>query len=168
MGWVILAAVTWAGGLLVVPQPDFRRLVPFGIITGFGLGFVTNIVGSSIFGLWGFSDALWPILGIPFWSLLAWIPAVIVFVYYLPESALPRLFWLLGFPAAFEVVNLIFLREGLRFFSADWNLVYSYLLSLGLHIFVLSYYLASVRPALPAGTSAREEYGSGDRDRESR
>lgn len=159
MGWVILAAVTWAGGLLVVPQRDFRRLVPFGILAGFALGLLTNIVGSSIFGLWGFADVLWPILGIPFWSLLAWIPAVIVFVYFLPESALPRLGWLLAFPAAFEVVNFIFIREGLRFFSPDWNYAYSYILSLGLHIFVLSYYLSSVRPALGAATDAQRAYG---------
>jgi len=172
MPWVLLAIVVWVLGLLAVPQPDFRRLVPFGIVAGFGLGLLVNILGSSVFGLWGFGAAAWPILGIPFWAVFTSIPAVIVFVYYLPGGSLGRLAWLLAFPTAFTVVDFLYLRAGYRFFSPDWNLVLSFFLSLGLHILILSYYLTSVREperVLTAGateaqgreTSEREPGGRG-------
>jgi hypothetical protein len=153
MGWVILAVVVWVVTLLAVPQESFRRLVPFGILAGFGLGLLINILAFSIFGLYGFGQVVWPILGIPFWAVFTWIPAVILFVYYLPENSLPRLGWLLLFPAVFTAIEYFFLQTGLRFHSPEWNLFYAFLLSLGTHILVLSYYLTSVRtPARAVST----------------
>jgi hypothetical protein len=145
MGWVLLAVIVWAAAFLAIPQKDFRRLVPFGVVAGFGLALLVNIMGSSIFGLWGFREVVWPILGVPFWAVLAWVPAAVAFVYFLPDASLPRLGWLLLFPAAFTAIDFIFLRAGLFFFSPDWNLAYSFLLSVGLHLLILSYYLTSVR-----------------------
>jgi len=167
MAWVLLAVVVWVAGLLAVPQEDFRRLVPFGVLAGFGLGLLVNILGSSIFGLWGFAQAAWPILGVPFWALFAWIPTVILFVYYLPGRSLARLAWLLLFPAVFTAVDFLYLQAGLRFFSPDWNLAYAFLLSLGLHIFVLSYYLTSVREPeriLTAGAARTETRETAERE----
>ncbi|RJQ06498.1 MAG: hypothetical protein C4551_08130 [Bacillota bacterium] len=171
MPWVILAIVIWVVTLLAVPQENFRRLVPFGIIAGFGLALLINMLGSSIFGLWGFRNVVWPILGIPFWVLLSWVPAVILFVHYLPETSLARLGWLLLFPVVFTAIEFLFLRQGLRFFSPDWNLVYSFLLSLGVHILVLSYYLTSVRSpvtSLSPGWPRRENRHESPGDRETR
>ncbi len=175
MPWVVLAVVVWVVGLLAVPQGEFRRLVPFGILAGFGLAMLVNILGSSIFGLWGFAKVSWPILGIPFWAFLAWIPSVILFVYYLPGPSLPRLGWLLLFPATYTAVDFLFIQQGLRFFSPDWNLAYDFLLSLGIHLFVLSWYLSSTPlsqvsaatpqgPASPAPERAAAS-GAGGRER---
>ena len=153
LAWFILAVVVWVIALLIVPQESFRRLVPFGIIAGFGLGLLVNIVAFSIFGLYGFGQVLWPILGIPFWAVFAWIPSVIVFAYYLPERSLPRLGWLLLFPLGYTAIEFLFLRAGLRFFAPEWNLFYAFLLALGVHLFVLSYYLTSVRTPVGAMTT---------------
>jgi hypothetical protein len=164
MPWIWLAVITWVVGLLAVPQEHFRRLVPFGLIAGFGFALVINLFGAPIFRLWGFSQVMWPILGIPFWALLAWIPSVIVFAYFLPEASLPRLGWLLLFPAVYTVIDFLFLRAGLRFFAQSWNLAYAFLLSLGAHMLILSYYLTSVRQ--PA-TSASGQGGLSAQDKES-
>ncbi|MEW6031752.1 MAG: hypothetical protein AB1645_02540 [Bacillota bacterium] len=163
MGWVILAVVVWVVALLAIPQEHFRRLIPFGIIAGFALGLLVNILAFSIFGLYGFGQVMWPILGIPFWAILAWVPSVILFVYFLPEHSLARLGWLLLFPAGFTLIEFFFLRAGLRVYSPGWNLAYAFVLSLGIHIVVLAYYLTSVRTPLrsasagPAGLADRLE-----------
>ena len=146
MPWIILAVVIWIVGLIAVPQENFRRLVPFGLIAGFGLALLINILGSSILGLWGFARLSWPLLGIPFWIFLAWIPSVILFVHFLPEDSLARLGWLLAFPAIYTAVEFLYLRAGLRVYSSHWSLPSSFILSLGVHVFVLAYYLISVRP----------------------
>jgi hypothetical protein len=162
MPWIILAVVTWVVGLGAVPQESFRKLVPFSLLAGFGLAMLVNLMGASIFRLWGFTQLSWPILGTPFWVLLAWVPTVIVFVYFLPTSSLPRLAWILLFPTAYTAIDYLFLRAGYRFFSPDWNLAYAFLLSLGIHLLILSFYLVSVRrpeATLSATTSTRERSG---------
>ncbi len=146
MPWIVLAIVLWVVGLLAVPQDDFRRLVPFSLLAGFGLALLINLIGSPILGLWGFRQVIWSILGIPFWVLMAWIPSVIIFVYYLPENSLARLAWILAFPVVYTALEWYFLRQGLRFFSPIWSLPYAFLLGLGTHLLVLSYYLVSVKP----------------------
>jgi len=144
VAWVGLAVVLWVVGLLAVPEQAFRRLVPFGVIAGFGLALAVNLAGGPILGLWGFNRVTWPLLGIPFWVLLAWVPAVILFVYYLPADSLARAGWILLFPAVYTAVDYVFLRAGLRYFAPDWNIFYSFLLSLGIHLLILSFYLTSV------------------------
>ncbi|MCL6580387.1 MAG: hypothetical protein K6U08_02065 [Firmicutes bacterium] len=144
MAWVLLAVVLWVVGLLAVPEQAFRRLVPFGVVAGFGLALAVNLVGGPILGLWGFNRVTWPLLGIPFWVLLAWVPAVILFVYYLPDGSLARAGWILLFPAVYTAIDYVFLRAGLRHFAPNWNIVYSFLLSLGVHLLILSFYLTSV------------------------
>jgi hypothetical protein len=97
--------------------------------------------------------------------LLAWVPTVVVFVYFLPTSSLARLAWILLFPAGYTAIDYLFLRAGLRFYSPDWNLAYAFLLSLGIHLLILSFYLVSVRrpeATLSATTSARERSGGRD------
>jgi hypothetical protein len=143
--WVILAVITWVVGLLVVPQEAFRRLVPFSLIAGFGLALLINLLGVSVFHLWGFSQPIWPLLGIPFWALLSWIPSVIVFAYFLPSGSLARLAWVLLFPAGYTAIDFLLLKAGLRFFAPGWNLPQAFLLSLAVHLLVLSFYLVSVR-----------------------
>jgi len=166
MPWIILAVVAWVVGLLAVPQEDFRRLVPFGLIAGFGLALVINLFGGPILHLWSFRQAAWPILGIPFWVLLAWVPSVILFVHFLPDRSLPRLGWLLLFPAVYTALDYYFLRAGLRFFSANWNLPFAFLLSLGTHLLVLSFYLISVKaqPGEPVGAGAAAREGARRKD----
>ena len=158
MPWILLAVVMWVIGLVAVPQESFRRLMPFGIIAGFGLALLVNILGSSVLGLWRFTSLSWPILGVPFWIFLAWVPSVVIFVHFLPGDSLARLGWLLAFPAIYTAVEFLYLRAGLRIFSSHWNLVAAFLLSLGLHIFILAYYLISVRvpeATISAGGSQR-------------
>jgi len=158
MPWILLAVVMWVIGLLAVPQESFRRLMPFGIIAGFGLALLVNILGSSVLGLWRFTSLSWPILGVPFWIFLAWVPSVVIFVHFLPGDSLARLGWLLAFPAIYTAVEFLYLRAGLRIFSSHWNLIAAFLLSLGLHIFILAYYLISVRvpeATISAGGSQR-------------
>jgi hypothetical protein len=158
MPWILLAVVLWVVGLLAVPQESFRRLMPFGIIAGFGLALLVNILCSSVLGLWRFTSLSWPILGVPFWIFLAWVPSVIIFVHFLPGDSLARLGWLLAFPAIYTAVEFLYLRAGLRIFSSHWNLMAAFLLSLGLHIFILAYYLISVRSpeaTVSAGGSQR-------------
>jgi hypothetical protein len=158
MPWILLAVVMWVVGLLAVPQESFRRLMPFGIIAGFGLALLVNILGSSVLGLWRFTSLSWPILGVPFWIFLAWVPSVVIFVHFLPGDSLARLGWLLAFPAIYTAVEFLYLRAGLRIFSSHWNLMAAFLLSLGLHIFILAYYLISVRvpeATISAGGSQR-------------
>ena len=158
MPWILLAVVMWVIGLVAVPQESFRRLMPFGIIAGFGLALLVNILCSSVLGLWRFTSLSWPILGVPFWIFLAWVPSVIIFVHFLPGDSLARLGWLLVFPAIYTAVEFLYLRAGLRIFSSHWNLVAAFLLSLGLHIFILAYYLISVRSpeaTVSAGGSQR-------------
>lgn len=167
MPWIWLAVAVWVIGLLAVPQESFRRLVPFGLVAGFGLAFLINLFGTSIFQLWSYGRLSWPILGTPFWVLLAWIPAVVLFVHFLPEESLPRLAWLLLFPAAYTLIEFLFIRAGLRFYSHSWNLAYAFLLSLGTHMLVLSYYLTSIRqPSAPLSTSSPAQEGTTPQDKE--
>lgn len=157
MPWIVLAVVLWVVALVAVPQENFRRLVPFGLIAGFGLALLINLFGSPIFQLWSFNRLSWPILGIPFWVLLSWVPSVILFVYFLPDNALARLGWLLLFPVGYTAVDYAFLKANLRFYSPNWNLAYAFLLSLGTHILVLSFYLSSIRAPAASLTSPSEK-----------
>jgi len=170
MPWIILAIVVWVVGLLAVPQEDFRRLVPFGLIAGFALALLINLLATPILRLWGFRQLAWPILGIPFWILLAWVPSVILFVHFLPDNSLARLGWIILFPAIYTAIDYYFLRLGLRFYSPIWNLPYAFLLSLGTHLLILSYYLVSVRTpeaalSTPLGTGGDGRLGKGGEDR---
>lgn len=165
MPWIVLAVVLWVVALLAVPQEDFRRLVPFGLIAGFGLALLINLFGGPILGLWGFRQLAWPILGIPFWVLLAWVPSVILFVHFLPGNALARLAWILVFPAIYTGLDYYFLQTGLRFYSPNWSLPYAFLLGVGSHLLILSFYLVSVRSPEAALTEplVSSEAGRGQR-----
>jgi len=139
--YAVITAVLWVAGLLLVPAERFRLLLPFGLLAGFGLAAIINLMGSSVMGLWEFHrTGLLAVRGVPLMALLAWVPVVIVFVRFLPQAALPRLAWLLAFPLGYTALEYLLLRLGARSFAAGWNLEYSFALSLAVHVGVLAWY----------------------------
>lgn len=134
--------------VLVVPFQRIKDLFIVGLIGGFGGGLVLIHVMQNIFGFWEFlrgSDLLF-LLNIPIFISLAWLPIVITFCHLLNQynniSLIVTI--IIAFPLAATSVKYLMLENGMLNYD-NWGLLYTFLLSLAIHIGLTAYMYISNR-----------------------
>ncbi|MCK8825129.1 hypothetical protein [Fuchsiella alkaliacetigena] len=120
--------------LLVVEWEAIKELLLFGIFGGFGIGLALNYIMQNVFGFWIFQNAdLINFFGIPILLSAAWTPVIIIFAYLIINSdASMNIGTLLAFPLAAALVQYLLTLNQMLTLN-NWNLVFSYLLSLTIH-----------------------------------
>lgn len=134
-----------AGGLalmlLVVPLERIVKLLPVGLVGGLGAAFLLIYLLQNVFGYWTYNRAdVLHVLGVPFLVAASWAPFVIIFSHLL--SQYDDIF-LMGlnlafFPLGGTVVHVIMLANQMLTYN-NWNLAYTFLMGLLVHIGILMY-----------------------------
>ena len=127
LGYIVFALLMFMLMIIMVPREKIRKLFWFSLLWGPTV---------DVFLVWSFSALRFyqyqyikpfDFFGIPIWNALAWIPAIVLFIYFLPERKEPYLIWLyiatysmLGvfvgaFYTEFGLVKEIHFHYGLRF-----------------------------------------------------
>jgi len=136
---------------LVVPRDRIINLLLPSFLGGTVIALIINLIGVPILGLWRFPVALVPILGIPLFLLLAFMPGVLLFLHYwehLPGGSTEKALYLVTFSLVTTVIAFIALRLGYLLFIR-WNLLYFFLLSLALYgLVVFLFFTPGIRTAL--------------------
>ncbi|MCG8402950.1 MAG: hypothetical protein MJA84_15370 [Firmicutes bacterium] len=126
---------------ILVPWQRVKDSAAEGVIIGLGIAFALIYIMQNYLGLWNFNRAdLINIAGIPFFLSAAWIPAVILFWHLLAQykNWTLVLVVLLAFPLAATFVQLMLVNNNMLIFR-NWNLYFTYLVSLSIHIAMLGY-----------------------------
>ncbi|AFQ42525.1 hypothetical protein Desmer_0476 [Desulfosporosinus meridiei DSM 13257] len=90
--------LTFAFGLLFlilvfIPKQELRKLFWFGILWGSGLDFIVEHLYHFV-NLTRYQHAEPFNVGIlPLWTILAWAPAVMLFIYFLPQRRERYIYW---------------------------------------------------------------------------
>lgn len=128
---------------LLVPKDEIIKLLPFGLITGFGLAFILQYFAVNIFRWWKFNYAFLEILHTPLGVSFSWIPAVMIFAYFWPlaDSKVGHLIYVIIFSLGTTIVEYSFVLLGYREYI-NWNLYLTFFLAFGVHL-LLAFYLFS-------------------------
>ncbi len=149
--WLALFFVLWAVVFLVVPRDRIVNLLLPSFLGGTVVALVVNLIGASVLGLWRFPVALVPVLGIPLFFLLAYMPAMLLFLHYwdhLPGGSTEKVLYLITFSLANTVLAYFALSLGYVVFIR-WNLLYFFLLALALYgLVALLFFAPGVRAVL--------------------
>lgn len=85
--YMIFAVILLGIAAVLVPRQDIKRLFPAAIIAGSMVAFIFVFLFGKPFGLFKYSNyGPYHIFGVPFWLLLAWHPAILVFLHFLPKK----------------------------------------------------------------------------------
>ena len=126
---------------VLVPWQRVKELAAEGTIIGLGIAIALIYMMQNYLGLWNFNRVdLINIAGMPFFLSAAWIPVVIIFWHLLTQYKNWTLILvvLLAFPLAATFVQLLLVNNNMLVFR-NWNLFFTYLVSLGIHITILGY-----------------------------
>lgn len=141
----LVGPIVFAFGLffmmLVVPRERIRDLLPVGIVVGVVVAFALVYLMQNVWGFWVFRGVdLFNILGVPFFLTVAWLPVIIAFAHLLAQYRSVAMIGviLLGFPLGATLIHVIMLANNMLAYT-NWNLVYTFLVSLGIHMAVLVY-----------------------------
>lgn len=146
--WVFVAAVWVLTGILV-PGVRIRGLFNAGLVGGFLLSFVLNVLGVLVFHFWRFGPDILPFMGIPVAVPIAWTAEVILFLNYLPQHKLSVAMYTTAFAVVSTILDYFFLQLGMRVFI-NWNLFATFILGLISHGLVLGYYYITYPEAVKA------------------
>lgn len=127
---------------LVVPEQKIKEFFSIGLVGGLVLALILVYLMQNMFGFWNFHNVDIVTIGdIPLLLSAAWIPTIIIFSYLLVKfkttSAISSI--ILGFPLAAVVVHYFLIDYQLLSY-ANWNLLYTFLVSLSIHLGI-AYYL---------------------------
>ena len=148
LAWVnffLLAAVAM---LILVPRRAIMKLLPFGIVGGFILALLIQIVAVSYLRVWRFNfvGSLAyqgvPVFGIDMDALDDCV-RLLVADYTIDYG---RFFYIAAYAVATVALEWTLVWAGYRVYLRYWNLLYTTLLALILH-YILGWYLLAVRPA---------------------
>jgi len=140
-----VGSIVFAFGLffmmLVVPRERIKDLLLVGIVVGVLMAFALLYLMQNVWGFWILRGVdLFNILGIPFFLTVAWLPIIIAFGHLLAQYRSVAMIGviLLGFPLGATLIHVILLANNMLVYT-NWNLAYTFLVSLGLHLAVLVY-----------------------------
>lgn len=141
MAGIFLVAAGLALMFLVVPLERIIKLLPVGIVGGWGAAFLLIYLLQNVFGYWTYNRAdLLHILGVPFLVAASWAPFIIVFSHLLAQY---DDIFLVGlnlafFPLGGTAIHVIMLSNQMLTYN-NWNLAYTFLVGLAIHIVILMY-----------------------------
>jgi hypothetical protein len=95
--------------LIFVPRERITRLLPLGLIAGFGGGIALLSLLVRFLGYWGFNyPGVFSVSGFSLWAALAWTPVVIIFVHFLYHPDTRQ--GLYGYVFAFALTTAFFVQ----------------------------------------------------------
>ncbi|HZK56567.1 MAG TPA: hypothetical protein VFC84_20615 [Desulfosporosinus sp.] len=137
--------------VFIVPTEKFKELWKLGLVGGLVIALILVYLMQNVWGFWTFKHVdIINIAGIPILLSVAWIPSVITFGYLMTKYHEITLIGviLFVFPLSAVAVHYIFIQLGLLQYS-HWNLLYTFLISLGIHIGLATYlYMSDQLPNL--------------------
>jgi len=139
---ISLFAGTILALFLLVPLPRIKDLLLVGFMGGGILAFVLLHLMQNVWDFWTFIEVEpFTVMEIPFFLSLSWFPIIIIYSHLLSQyrSVVLMLLLLISFPLAATLVQAYLLENQLLVYQ-DWNLILTFLLSLGIHL-VISWYL---------------------------
>lgn len=147
--------------LYLVPWAEIKSLALLGLVGGLGVAIVLLYFMQNLLGFWEFYRVdLISIWDVPIFLSAAWVPTVITFSYLLLKFANYPAFTdnkkytyekssllaigglVLLFPLAATVVHFLLITNGMLFYH-NWNLSLTFLVSLVIHLGILSYLYAT-------------------------
>ncbi len=117
---------------LLIPREKFTNLFWFGLIWGFLFNIIFNLIFGSLFNLFRYQHTeAFSFLGSPLWINFAWIFAVMLYLYYLPQETKWYLFplYIFTFSVASAALDLVFNQTGMLTY-ANWNPFYRFIFAL--------------------------------------
>ena len=150
--WVSLLFAATALALIFIRPREASRLLPFGIVGGALVYYLVSLAAVPLLRLWSFAPGVTKLTGIPLSSVLACIPAAMLFQKYI-EGARDRLAQVAVVAAgtlAFTLLDWSALRLSALQYD-HWSLMSTVGLS-GLVLSALAYYVDETR-ILDADTS---------------
>lgn len=127
--------------LLTVPWHIIKRIFVFGVVSGFGLAVVLILIMQNWLGFWTFHrvDFLY-FDGIPLFLSAAWTPAEIFFAHFLSQYryAALRFLLIIFIPAIAVAIHFILIWNQMLAYH-QWNLFWTFLVSLGIHLGIAFY-----------------------------
>ena len=127
---------------LIVPYEQIKKFLSLGLIGGLVVAFILIYFMQNFFGFWDFFNLdIWYFLEMPVFLSAVWIPVVIIFAHFLEiaEYLTTAVFIILLFPAGATLVHYFLINLNLLVYF-NWNLFYTFLVSLGIHLGI-TYYL---------------------------
>ena len=118
--------------VIFVPRERYKELFWFGLVWGFLFSTAATFLISEVFHLFHYERVKPFILfGAPLWLTFAWIPAVMLYLHFLPEGGEWYVFplYLVGFAVAGMEIDGVLNRGGLLLYD-HWTPFYRFLLSL--------------------------------------
>lgn len=147
----IAGPLVFIGGIvlmfLVVPWARIRALLPVGLVGGLGVAITLIYLMQNVLGIWVFRDVdIVTVAGLPVLLAAAWVPIVIVFSHLLAQyrGVALLLVTLLGFPLGATAIHALLVAMGMLSYT-NWNLVLTFLVSLGIHLGITGYLWATGR-----------------------
>lgn len=145
--WIIYFLLAAIAMLVLVPQRDIVRLLPFGLVGGFGIAAIVQMVAVWYLRLWRFNYTdIAAYRGIPIFLALSWMPLTIIFGSWLLSirTGTSRFFYIAAFALASVGLEWVLLRTG-YLVHRNWGIFGTAGLALMIH-YLLAWYLLSVRP----------------------
>lgn len=125
----------------LLPLSLFKKLLVPGTIWGLMVALILIYVMQNVFQFWHFQniDILF-INNLPIFLSAAWIPLVMLFIYLIRKfpSRIGIVILNLLFPAGATLSHYFFLLLNILSYS-NWNLFYTFLVSLFIHLAITSY-----------------------------
>ncbi len=137
--WWVSAAVVWVVTGILVPGSKIRGLFNAGLVGGFLLTFVLNMLGVPVFHFWRFGPDISPFLGVPLAIPVAWTAEIILYLNYLPQHKLSVVLYTTAFAVISTILTYFFVQFGMQAFI-NWNLFATFVLGLISHGLALGYY----------------------------
>jgi len=144
--WIVYFLLAAIAMLVLVPQREIVRLLPFGIVGGAVIASIVQTIGVWYLRLWRFNHTqMLAYRGIPVFLVLSWLPLMIIFAYWLLSlrTGTGRFFYIAAYALATVGIEYLLLRTGFMV-HRSWSILRTALLALGLH-YILAWYLLAVR-----------------------
>lgn len=131
---------------LMIPRRGIREFLGVGAFGGFSVAILLVLLMQNQLGLWLFHQVdFFNIAGIPVFLSAAWFSLEIFFCHLLSycKNLLRAILLIIALPLGATLFHYLLIANGMLFYR-HWNLFFTFLVSLGIHL-VIGYYLYITR-----------------------
>lgn len=128
----LLAVFMWLFALVLIPKDKLKTLFWYGLVWGFLAGKLMGFVCGAWLNLYAYQLVEpFKFLGGSLWLSFAWIPAIMIYLYYLPMNELKYTFplYLLAFALASAGIDEVFHAAGLLNYNF-WNPFFRFIIAI--------------------------------------
>ncbi len=135
--WPLFGLVFLSAAVFLVPWPRWKQFFPAALVAGFAFTIVLQYLLGSILGAWEHRFPALDILGVSAWLALGWFAEVLLFLHFLPESAMLQAAYIGIFAAGTSVVAIALDALGARPMLRGFGAVATFVLAVLLHFAIL-------------------------------